>query len=384
MDDRPNSKNDLSEPETEVGTSPPAQPAPMSASSTDTLSVTGNSAAVSKPVAAETDTPHQDGDGEAITRNAEKTLPGDSATLTGTSQHHRWTRRQVLTGIGVTVGVVGLGIGATLSVVTTPSGSGTTSPTSSPARQDQSPVSTQSTPLPLEQKLQAWQKKRLTATRTQRFQHQNGHALVPLGIVESTYPNPYNLYHAHVQGYVLGGTLVDATQFFLYLGLESVDGSQFVGTFRVGPIDQPADHFGIVVTQQSTDTIEGGPPDYPLVTLAPKAFYQALSSLVDHCLVVDLIRQPLPDEAEDVPQEMQLEITEQAQVSDQFLQVDFEAIHHTPLAHINAGKLAPIRHLIDTPSVTYTTPNSASMYPLVAQVVLRHSDQLFPKLVSGG
>jgi hypothetical protein len=163
-----------------------------------------------------------------------------------------------------------------------------------------------------------------------------------------------------------------------------VDGSQFVGTFRVGPIDQPADHFGIVVTQQSTDTIEGGAPDYPLVTLAPKAFYQALSSLVDHCIVVDLIRQPLPDEAGDVPQEMKAEIDAQALVSDQFLQVDFETIHQTPLAHIKADKLAPIRHLINTPSITYTPPNDVSRYPLVTQIILRHTDQLFPKLVLDG
>jgi hypothetical protein len=236
----------------------------------------------------------------------------------------------------------------------------------------------------LDQALQAWRIKHLTAARTQRFRHRQGSAQVPLGVVEPTYPNPYNPYHGHVQGYLLGGTVVATNQLFFYLGLESLDGSQFVGKFRVGPIDQPADHFGLLVTQQSTDDIEGGAADDPLVTLPPKAFYQALPAIVGHCIVVDCIRQALPARASDVPEDMLLAINQQAKISDQFLQVDFEAIHHTPLSHISASKLASIRHLFDTSAITYATSDDGARYPLVTQVVLRHSDQLFPKLVSIG
>lgn len=295
----------------------------------------------------------------------------------------RLTRRQALITGGVATGLLAIGGGTTLAVLTSPPAPGALRAVPATATAAQTALPTQATSLPLDQTLQAWRTKHLTASPKQRFQHQHGTTPVPLGVVEPTFPNPYNPYHGHVQGYVLGGTLVATNQFFLYLGLASMDGSQFIGKFRVGPIDQPAEQFGLLVTQQSTDTIEGGAPDYPLVTLAPKAFYQAISALVNHCIVVDCIRQPLPAEAEDVPQAMRLDINQQARISDQFLQVDYEVIHHMPLGHISASKLAPIRHLVDTSAITYTTSDDGARYPLVTQVVLRHSDQIFPKLVSG-
>jgi hypothetical protein len=297
----------------------------------------------------------------------------------------RLTRRQVLTGVGIGVGVAAIGVGTTLALLTSTPAPGAT-PSASSSLPGSPPIGSsppQGTPTSLDQTLQAWRTKHLTAAKAQRFKHHTGTALVPLGVVETNYPNKYNPYHAHLQGYVLGGALVANTQFFLYLGLESIDGSQFVGKVRVGPIDQSAAHFGILVTQQSTDDIEGGSADYSLVTLAPKAFYQVLSTLVDHCIVVDLIRQPLPPEAEGVPQNMLLEINQQAMMSDQFLQVDFEAIHHTPLSRISTSKLIPIRHLIDASPITYTASTDAGRYPLVIQVVLRHTDRLLPKLIGG-
>ncbi len=295
-----------------------------------------------------------------------------------------WTRRQSLIAVGVAAGVLVIGGGATLALLANPSSPGTTKAVPSTATPPNTAPPTPATPLPLDQALQAWRTKHLTAARTQRFRHRQGSAQVPLGVVEPTYPNPYNLFHGHVQGYLLGGTVVATNQLFFYLGLESLDGSQFVGKFRVGPIDQSADHFGLLVTQQNTDDIEGGAADDPLVTLPPKAFYQALSALVGHCIVVDCIRQPLPARASDMPQDMLLAINQQAKISDQFLQVDYEAIHHTPLGHISASKLAPIRSLIDASPITYASAEDGARYPLITQVILRHSDQLFPKLVSGG
>jgi hypothetical protein len=324
-------------------------------------------------------------------------LEGDSTLLLDTQspegsdlprhleQHHRRiTRRQVLIGIGVMAGVTAIGVGTPLALLTNTSAPGATSRASSsspgsPAVGSSPPP--QGTPTSLDQRLQAWRTKQLTASRSQRFKHHTGTALVPLGVVETSYPNKYNPYHVHLQGYVLGGALVANTDFFLYLGLESIDGSQFVGKVRVGPIDQAAAHFGILVTQQSTDDIEGGTAEDPLVMLPPKAFYHALSALAGHCIVMDFIRQPLPAQAQDEPQNLLLAINQQAQISDQFLQVDFEVIHHTPLSHIGASKLIPIRHLIDTSPITYTSAADGAKYPLVTQVVLRHTDQLYPKLV---
>jgi hypothetical protein len=177
---------------------------------------------------------------------------------------------------------------------------------------------------------------------------------------------------------------VATNQFFLYLGLASLDGTQFVGKFRVGPVDQPLEAFGLLVTQQNTDTIEGVPPEYPQITLAPKALYQALAALADHCIEVALLRQPLPADVEDVPPHMRLEINQQSTISDQFLQADFAALHQTPLAQLPANALAPIRHLIDASPLTYHASTDAGRYPLLTQLTLRHSDHLFPKLVAGG
>jgi hypothetical protein len=206
---------------------------------------------------------------------------------------------------------------------------------------------------------------------------------VPLGVVEATYPNPYNPYHIHLQGYVLGGVLVARTQFFLYLGLESLDGSQFVAKVRVGPVDQPSKTFGLLVVQQSTDAIEGGPAEFPQVTLAPRAIYQALPTLANHCIELVFTRQPLPTAEEGVPAEMLPELGRQALISDQFLRVDYEAIHRTPLAALPAREVAPIRHLIDASPVIYHPATDASRYPLVTQLILRHTDQLYPKLIAG-
>src|SRR5690348_15585198 len=151
------------------------------------------------------------------------------------------TRRQVLTGAGIVVGVAAIGTGTTLALI---SGSPSNSSSSSPLSTISSATGTPGTvgPPPAqtpvsEDTLQAWRTKRLTIQPSQRFQHQRGTAIVPLGVVESTYPNPYNLYTIHLQGYILGGDLVARTQFFLYLGLESLDGSQFVAKVRVGPVD---------------------------------------------------------------------------------------------------------------------------------------------------
>jgi hypothetical protein len=292
------------------------------------------------------------------------------------------TRRQVLIGAGIVVGVAAIGTGTTLALI-----SGSPSSPSSSSSSPTGPVPTVGLPPPQtpvsEDKLQAWRTKRLTVKPSQRFRHQRGTAIVPLGVVEPTYPNPYNPYTIHLQGYVLGGVLVARTQFFLYLGLESLDGSQFVAKVRVGPVDQTSKTFGLLAVQQSTDAIEGGPAEFPQVTLAPRALYQALPALVDHCIEVVFIRQPLPADQDEIPQGMVSEVNKQATISDQFLQVDYEAIHRTPLAQVPANELEPIRHLLDDSSITYHSATDAGRYPVVAQLILRHSDQLYPMLASG-
>jgi hypothetical protein len=233
-----------------------------------------------------------------------------------------------------------------------------------------------------ESTLQAWRTKQLTVHPGQRFKHHNGTALVPLGVIEPTYPNPYSPYEIHLQGYVLGGVLVAKTQFFMYLGLESLDGSQFVAKVRVGPVDQTSKTFGLLVVQQSTDDIEGGPAEFPQVTLAPRALYQSLPALVDHCIEVQFIRQALPKNQDEISATMLPEVNKQATISDQFLQTDFAAIHHIPLAQIPANTLDPIRHLIDGSPIIYHAATDTGRYPLVTQLILRQSDQLYPKLVS--
>jgi hypothetical protein len=171
---------------------------------------------------------------------------------------HTLTRRQVLIGAGVVVGVAAIGTGTTLALISSSSSNPSSSSSSSTGSVPTVGLPPPQTPVS-EDTLHAWRTKRLTAKPSQRFQHQRGTALVPLGVVEPTYPNPYNPYIIHLQGYVLGGVLVARTQFFLYLGLESLDGSQFVAKVRVGPVDQTSKTFGLLVAQQSTDAIEGGP-----------------------------------------------------------------------------------------------------------------------------
>lgn len=282
------------------------------------------------------------------------------------------------------MGVAAIGTGTTLALLSgdsspdsasssSPSSSGTTGTAGLPP--PQTPVS--------EDTLRAWRTKQLTVQPGQRFTHQRGIAPVPLGVVEATYPNPYNPYLVHLQGYVLGGVLVARTQFFLYLGLESLDGSQFVAKVRVGPVDQTNKTFGLLVVQQSTDAIEGGPAEFPQVTLAPRAIYEALPALADHCIELVFIRQPLPANEQDIPPSMLVELNRQATISDQFLRVDYETIHHTPLGKLSSSELALISHLVDTSPIAYHTAADAGRYPLVTQFVLRHTDQLYPKLVSG-
>ncbi len=294
---------------------------------------------------------------------------------------HTVTRRQMLIGAGIVVGVAAIGAGTTLALI-----AGPPSPSSS-SSSSTGPVSTVGLPPPQtpvsEDTLHAWRTKRLTAKPSQRFQHQRGTAIVPLGVVEPTYPNPYNPYTIHLQGYVLGGVLVARTQFFLYLGLESLDGSQFVAKVRVGPVDQTSKTFGLLVVQQSTDAIEGGPAEFPQVALAPRAIYQALPALVDHCIEVVFIRQPLPADQGEIPQGMIPEVNEQATLSDQFLRVDYEAIHRIPLAQVPAHEFDPLRYLFDDSPITYHSGADGGRYPLLTQLILRHSDHLYPTLASG-
>jgi hypothetical protein len=326
----------------------------------------------SQPLASEAPSLLQEASDQAATRHPSTQQP--RRTL---------TRRQVLIGAGIVVGVAAIGTGTTLAILSGSSSTGS-APSTSPS--DTGPVATVGLPpvqTPVsEDTLQAWRTKLLTVQPSQRFQHQNGAGVVPLGVVEPTYPNPYNPYYIHLQGYVLGGALVAKNQFFLYLGLESLDGSQFVARVRVGPVDQTSKTFGLLVTQQSTDAIEGGPAEFPQVSMAPKAPYQALPALADHCIEFACIRQPLPANAGEAPQSMLAEVNQQATISDQFLRADYDAIHHAPLAQLPTSELAPIRHLIDASPITYHPASDAGRYPLVTQLILRHSDQLYSKLVS--
>ncbi len=139
--------------------------------------------------------------------------------------------------------------------------------------------------------------------------------------------------------------------------------------------------FGIQVTEQGNDFIEGGgPPDYPITTFAPNALDQRLSVLTGHCLVVTLLRQALPPDAEDVSPSMLAEINQQAAVADRFAQFDVDVVQHTPFAQVPSAAVDPIRNLIDLSPISYRSTADAARYPLVTQVALRHSDQLVPKL----
>lgn len=310
----------------------------------------------------------------------------DASATRQLSRHQPWrtlTRRQLLVGAGVVVGVAAIGTGTTLALLSgsSPSGGGASSP-ASPGTTATVGLPPPQTPVS-EDTLRAWRTKKLTVQPSQRFQHRSSTGIVPLGMLEPHYPNRFNPYHIHLQGYILGGALVAKTQFFLYLGLESRDGSQFVAKVRVGPVDQPKERFGLLILQQSTDDIEGGPAEFPQTGLAPRAIYQALPALVNHCVEFDFIRQPLPTNQGGVPPSMLTELNKQATISDPFLRADYEATHHTPLAQQPTGALAPIRHLIDDSPITYRSATDTDRYPLVKQLILRHTDQLYLKLVSG-
>jgi hypothetical protein len=202
-------------------------------------------------------------------------------------------------------------------------------------------------------------------------------------VVEPDYANPYNPYTVHLHAYLLGGEVIGNLQLFWYLGLESRDGTQFVAKLRVGPLDKSADQFSLPVTQQGQDGIAGGgTPEYPPAQMTPKALAQALSVLTAHCLVVVLIRQPLPPEAqgEGVPPALFTEVNQQVGIADHFLAVDYAAVHTPPLSQAPQSDLDAIRNVIDTQPIIYRTPTDGGKYPLLTQVVLRHSDQLFPKL----
>jgi hypothetical protein len=206
---------------------------------------------------------------------------------------------------------------------------------------------------------------------------------VPLGITEPVYPNPYTPFTAHLHAYLLGGEVIDKLQLFWYLGLESQGGSQFVAKLRVGPLDKSADQFSLQVLQQGQDSIAGGgSPDYAPAQLTPKQLAQALPVLVGHCIVVALTRQTLPPEArgEGVPSALFSEINQQVDIADHFLAVDYAVLHSTPLAQVPQRDLTTIRSVIDAQPITYRTPTDGGKYPLVTQVILRHSDALFPKL----
>lgn len=301
------------------------------------------------------------------------------------------TRRHLLVGLGVAAGVIALGAGATLTVLSNNAFSGTAQDASTATSSGGGSAASGGGPLPtpgrvpgLTQQLQAWRTKQLTAQPDLRFTHQRGTQTVPLGIVDQVYPNPYNPYYVHLHGYLLGGEIVARTQLFWYLGLEAVDGTQFVGKFRVGPVDQTPQSFGVLVTQQSNDDVEGGgPAEYPSTAFSPNALAQTLATLSNHCVVVTLIRQTLPADAEGIPAQMRVDINQQARIADQFAQFDVDVVRQTPFTQAPSAEVEPIHSLIDSTPVQYRSSADAASYPLITQVVLRHSDQLFPKLSTG-
>lgn len=94
------------------------------------------------------------------------------------------------------------------------------------------------------------------------------------------------------------------------------------------------------------------------------------------------IRQALPADQDEIPARMLPEVNQQATISDQFLRVDYEAIHRTPLVQVPTSELDPVRHLLDDSPITYQATTGAGHYPLLTQLILRHADQLYPKLAS--
>ncbi len=323
---------------------------------------------------------------------APEDCPTDTETTTRPAQRTRspWqgrlTRREIVAGLGVTAGVVGLGVG--LAVL---AGSPTTPQTiGGPASQEtnRSPTARSSprptvNPVRLAQTLEDWRTRRLTIQPAQRFQPQTGSAVVPLGVIEPAYPNPYNPSTVHLHAYLLGGEVIGKLQLFWYLGLEARDGTQFVAKLRVGPLDKAATQFSVLVMQQAQDTIAGGgTPEYPPAQLTPNALSQALPVVTGHGVVVVLIRQTLPTEAqsEGIPPALFQEINQQVSIADRFLAVDYTLLHTTSLAQVPQSDLTAIRNVIDAQPISYRTPTDGGKYPLLTQVVLRHSDQVFPKL----
>lgn len=345
-------------------------------------------AALSEQIGAVPDLPPA---GEALLLTEEVTEDAASTHKTPVGQILTgMPRRHLLIGLGVAAGVIMLGAGATLTILSSNASPGTaqdasTAPSSGGgSAASGGPLPTQGSAPGLAQHLQVWRTKQLTVQSTQRFLHQRGTQIVPLGVVDQVYPNPYAPYYVHLHGYLLGGEVVARTQLFWYLGLEAVDGTQFVGKFRVGPVDQTPKTFGMLVTQQSTDFVEGGgTADYPGTIFSPKALAQALPTLTNHCVVVTLIRQTLPAAAEGIPTKMRADLNQQARITDQFAQFDVDVVQHTPFAQAPSAEVGPIRSLIDPTPIQYRSAADAASYPLITQVILRHSDQLFSMLSAG-
>lgn len=290
------------------------------------------------------------------------------------------TRRQVIVGSGLAAGVVAVGGGILLALqLHTAPPTAHTGPHPFPSPTFPSGPLPPSTPVPASV-LQAWRTKQLTVSPAQRFQHHTGASLVPLGIIEPTYPGGFQ-HTAHVHLYLLGGELV-GNQLFWYGGLEAQDGTQFVAKLRVGPVDQPVTAFGLQLIQQSTDDIEGGPAEEPQVSVPPRTLYAAMPDLIRHCLVVTLTPQPASAGADGLSSQQHQALTRQAAITNQFLQFDFDVLHRTPFAQIPASERTPIQGLIDTSPIRYHSDADGAHYPLITRLVFRHSDQLYAKLVS--
>ncbi len=298
---------------------------------------------------------------------------------------HSWrrlTRRQVVAGVGVVAGVIAVGGGVLLVLQPRASTADATVARTAGLSRPTSPAGPlpPSTPVP-ESVLHAWRTKQMTVVPAQRFQHQSGSGLVPLGIIEPAYPLANPRAPAHLHLYLLGGALV-ANQLFWYGGLEAQDGTQFVAKLRVGPVDQPVSAFGLQITQQSTDAIEGGPAEDPQATVTPRRLYQAMPSLVQHCLVATLTPKPVSADVDGLSNQQRSALNQQASIADHFLQFDFDVLHRTPFAQIPASERTPIQGLIDPSPIRYRYDTDGANYPLITQLVFRHSDQLYSKLVS--
>jgi hypothetical protein len=273
------------------------------------------------------------------------------------------TRRQVVAGVSIAVGVIAGGGGFLLAMQPHAAPPNATVARTAGLPRPTSPAGTlpPSTPVPASL-LDAWRTKQLTVPPTQRFQHQTGAALVPLGIIEPAYPLANPRAPAHLHLYLLGGELV-ANQLFWYVGLEAQDGTQFVAKLRVGPVDQPISTFGLQITQQSTDAIEGGPAEDPLLTVTPRRLYQALPALVQHCVVVTLTPTPVPADADGLSTSMRTALNQQTTITNQFLQFDFDVLHRMAFAQIPSSERNPIEGVIDTSPIQYHAAADGAHYP---------------------